>query len=412
MDFLPILSTLRRHKTAATLVVLEIALTCAIVCNAVFLVGNRLDRMHKPTGITEDEIVDFRIAGIGVKKDEMAQTVTDMAALRAIPGVKLVASTNMIPLGGSSWNNTVRTTPEMTASGTNAALYVGTDDLVETLGVKLIAGRDFTANEYQDFDAVMKQKATYSSIIVTKGLAEHLFPGQNALGKRVYSWGKDDGQTIVGIVERLARPNDNDGPRGGTTDISDCAFIAPLRPAYTVGSHYLMRVQPGRGHDILKQAETTLMKLDPARLVLGKQTFAEVRAEYFKEDRSMAFLLVGVSLALLLITGLGIVGLASFWVQQRTRQIGIRRALGATRSNILRYFQLENFILATAGIVLGMALAYAINLWLMHKYAVPRLPGSFLPIGAVLLWGLGQLAVLGPAMRASMVAPATATRSV
>jgi putative ABC transport system permease protein len=294
----------------------------------------------------------------------------------------------------------------MTADGTNSALYVGTDDLVETLGVRLIAGRDFTADEYQDFDAVMKQKATYSSVIVTKGLADRLFPGQNALGKQIYSWAKDP-QTIVGIVDKLARPNDVNG-----TEITDCAFIAPVRPAYTVGAHYLMRVEPGRGHAVLDEAEKVLMKLDPARLVLGKKTFAEVRAEYFKEDRAMAFLLVGVSLALLVITGLGIVGLASFWVQQRTRQIGIRRALGATRSNILRYFQTENFILATVGIVVGMGLAYAINLWLMHKYQVPRLPGSYLPIAAALLWALGQLAVLGPAMRASMIAPATATRSV
>lgn len=406
MDFLPILSTLRRHKTAATLVVLEIALTCAIVCNAVFLVGNRLDRMHKASGVAESELVDFRIAGIGVKQNEMAQTTEDIAALRAIPGVKSVASANMVPFGGSSWNNTVRTTPEMGADGTNAALYLGTDDLLETLGVQLIAGRDFTPDEYQEFDAVMKQKVPYGSVIVTRGLAERLFPGQNALGKQVYSWAKDP-QTIVGIVDRLARPNDVNG-----TEISDCAFIAPVRPAYTVGSHYLIRVEPGRGHAVLDEAEKTLMKLDPARIVLGKKTFAEVRAEYFKEDRAMAFLLVGVSFALLVITGLGIVGLASFWVQQRTRQIGIRRALGATRSNILRYFQLENFILATIGIVLGMALAYAINLWLMHKYAVPRLPGTFLPIGAGLLWLLGQLAVLGPAMRASMIAPATATRSV
>jgi putative ABC transport system permease protein len=241
---------------------------------------------------------------------------------------------------------------------------------------------------------------------VTKGLAARLFPGDSALGKQIYTWAKEP-QTIVGIVDRLARPNDVNG-----AEITDCAFIAPVRPAYTVGAHYLIRVEPGLGHQVLDQAETTLMKLDPARLVLGKKTFAEVRAEYFKEDRAMAFLLVGVSLLLLVITGLGIVGLASFWVQQRTRQIGIRRALGATRSNILHYFQMENFILATAGIVLGMGLAYAINLWLMHKYQVPRLPGSFLPIGAALLWALGQLAVLGPAMRASMIAPATATRSV
>ena len=97
---------------------------------------------------------------------------------------------------------------------------------------------------------------------------------------------------------------------------------------------------------------------------------------------------------------------------QRTRQIGIRRALGATRGDILRYFQVENFILATLGIVLGMVLAYAINLWLMHKYQVARLPGEFLPVGAVVLWLLGQVAVLGPAMRAAMIPPAIATRSV
>ena len=126
----------------------------------------------------------------------------------------------------------------------------------------------------------------------------------------------------------------------------------------------------------------------------------------------MAYLLAGVSFALLIITALGVIGLASFWVQQRTRQIGVRRALGATRGDIVRYFQVENFILATIGIVLGMALAYAINLWLMQKYQVARLPGEFLPIGAVLLWLLGQIAVLGPAMRAAMIPPAIATRSV
>src|SRR4029079_13158810 len=95
----------------------------------------------------------------------------------------------------------------------------------------------------------------------------------------------------------------------------------------------------------------------------------------------------------------GILGRASFGVQQRTRQIGIRRALGASRGQILRYFQTENFILATLGIVLGMALAYGINLWLRDAYKVERLPATFLPFGAALLWILGQVAVLGPALR-------------
>jgi putative ABC transport system permease protein len=136
-----------------------------------------------------------------------------------------------------------------------------------------------------------------------------------------------------------------------------------------------------------------------------------MRAHYYRNDRAMAWLLVAVAVALLVVTALGIIGLASFWVAQRTRQIGVRRALGATRGQILRYFQTENFLLATVGIVLGMALAFAINQLLMSKYELPRLPLMYLPIGALLLWLLGQIAVFWPARRAAAVPPAIATRS-
>jgi len=99
-------------------------------------------------------------------------------------------------------------------------------------------------------------------------------------------------------------------------------------------------------------------------------------------------------------------------VQQRTRSIGIRRAIGATRSDILHYFQLENFLIVTGGIVLGTMLAFVLNAVLMQHYELPRLPPYYLPIGALLLWLLGQLAVLGPALRAAAVPPVVATRSV
>jgi len=112
------------------------------------------------------------------------------------------------------------------------------------------------------------------------------------------------------------------------------------------------------------------------------------------------------------VTSLGIAGLASFWVAQRRRMIGVRRALGATRGDILRYFQTENFLLATIGIALGMVLAYGINMLLMRHYELPRLPAIYLPVGALALWLIGQLAVLGPALRAGAVPPVVATRSV
>jgi putative ABC transport system permease protein len=404
MHFLPIISTLRRHRTAATLVVLEIAFTCAIVCNAIFLIKQRLAAMDRPSGVVESELVRVQATGIGTKQDAMALTQQDLVGLRQIPGVKSVAVSNMVPFGGSSWNTSISTIPKDPSPPINVAMYMGTPDLIPTLGVKLVAGRGFNANEYVDYDVADKQHVP--AVIITSGVAERMFPGQNAIGKVLYTNG-DEPQTVVGVIDQLARPNKWQGASGARY-----AMILPITLPFTVGHNYLLRVDPSRAAEVLAAADGVLAKIDPSRIILKRETFGELRRDYFKQDRAMAWLLVGVSLALLIITALGVVGLASFWVQQRTRQIGIRRALGATRGDILRYFQTENFILATVGIVIGMGLAYGINLWLMDKYQVERLPAQFLPIGALLLWMLGQVAVLGPAMRASMIPPAIATRSV
>jgi putative ABC transport system permease protein len=406
MDFIPIISTLRRHRTASILIILEIAFTCAIVCNAVFVIRQRLALMDRDSGIAEDEIVRIQIAGIGKKTDPGVITRQDLEALKAVPGVKDAAVTNMVPFGGSSWNTSVSTIPDDPQAPINVATYMGSRDLLRTLGVKLIAGRNFTPEEYMEYSSGGGSNIHVPSILITKGVAERMYPGQNAVGKVLYVWGKDP-STIVGIIDTLARPNDFQGAIGMTF-----ALVMPLDVDFTVGGNYLIRCDPARKAEVLAAAEVALKKIDPVRLVMKRQTFAEVRKDHFTEDRAMAWILGIVSISLLVITALGVIGLASFWVQQRTRQIGVRRALGATRGDILRYFQTENFILATAGIVLGMILAYGINLWLMGKYQVDRLPMEFLPIGAGLLWFLGQVAVLGPALRAAAIPPAIATRSV
>jgi putative ABC transport system permease protein len=405
MDFLPILSTLRRHKIAAALIVLQIALTCAIVCNAVFLIRERMHRMDTPSGVPEDEIVRIQLTGIGTDADPKALTAADLVALRALPHVKAAAVSDMVPFGNGSWNTDVSTKSDYIDNGVNSATWAGSEDLVKTLGVQVVAGRDFTPDEYVDIDGVMNSKTPPPAIILTRSLAEHLFPGKDAVGQKVYGWGKSP-SIVVGVIERLARPDDahQDNPGDGV--------IFPIRMPYSMASNYLLRVEPGHQADVLAAAQAALDGVNPNRITLEHQTMAEIRAKHFEADRAMAFLLVGVCIVLLLITALGIVGLASFWVQQRTRQIGIRRALGASRGQILRYFQTENFILATLGIVLGMAMAYGINLWLMDAYKVERLPATFLPFGAILLWILGQVAVLGPALRASAVPPAVATRTV
>jgi putative ABC transport system permease protein len=408
MHFFPILSALQRHRTAAALIVLEIALTCAIVSNAVFLIGDRLSRMDQSSGIAETELVRVRLTGVGRgQTDVEAITAQDLTALRAIPGVRAAASMNMIPFGNSAWGSDVSTKPDdSSAPIKSAAIYMGGPDPLATLGVPLISGREFTLDEFVGMKEATTNQVRIPSVIITRAVAEVLFPGKSPLGQSLYVWNKEP-TTVVGVIDHIARPNEGDGPQYAAYSV-----FLPIRVPYTAGSNYLLRVDPARRGEVLAAADAALTRVDPHRIVIERQTFTEIRERYFRQDRAMAYLLVGVSVALLIVTALGVIGLASFWVQQRTRQIGVRRALGATRGDIVRYFQTENFILATLGIILGMVLAYAINHWLMGIYQVPRLPAVFLPLGAVLLWGLGQIAVLGPALRASWIPPAIATRTV
>ena len=411
MDIRPILSTLMRHKTAAALIVVEIALTCAIICNALFMISDRLSQVREVSGIAEEELVRVQISGIGSDTDQVARTRTDLASLRAIPGVKDATVLNQVPFVNSSWNSGVRLQQEQQQSTLTATTYMAEDQFIETLGLTLVAGRDFDADEYREASDLLERTTEDGNIpatIITRSLADKLFPGEDAIGKTFYSWG-DAPIRVVGVVEHLVRP----GGMGGPAE-REYAMVFPLRPHYNLGGNYVIRTDPDRRTEVLAAAKAVLQANGADRIIQeeNSKTFEQLRREYYQAPRAMAWLLGIVCVALLLVTALGIIGLASFWVQQRTKQIGVRRALGATRGQILRYFQTENFLLASIGIALGMLLAFAINQLLMGRYEMARLPLYYLPAGALLLWTLGQLAVYAPARRAASVPPAVATRSV
>jgi putative ABC transport system permease protein len=115
---------------------------------------------------------------------------------------------------------------------------------------------------------------------------------------------------------------------------------------------------------------------------------------------------------LLTVTALGIVGLTTYWVAQRRRQIGVRRALGARRVDILRYFQTENLLIVVAGGALGIALALAGNLWLVTYLEVTRMSLAYVLGGAAIVLALSQLSVIWPAIQAASLSPSIATRTV
>ncbi|MGH8147799.1 MAG: ABC transporter permease [Rhodanobacteraceae bacterium] len=403
MEIRPILSALRRHKLIATLLALLVALTCAIVCNVAFMIQQRTLLMNLPSGVAENRVVMIQSFNMDQHANQIDGHKADLTALRMIPGVESAAAVDALPFNQKNWTMGVGTNPQNNVA--LASVFNGTPGELKALGLQLVAGRDFRPDEYLPEDSTHGYDGLnrVPAAIITKVLAARLFPGESALGRSIYV--APSPVRVVGVVAHLLRPDVNLGNGNGFS------MLLPMLPDAS-NVTYILRTRSQDRARVLKQAKNILYRLDANRVVRHAMTFTQLRATYFQRDRTMISLLLASALGLLLVAALGITGLANFWVQQRTRSIGIRRAVGATRADILRYFQTENFLIVTGGIVLGAILAIGLNLLLMKYYELVRLPLWYLPVGAVALWILGQLAVLTPALRASQVPPVVATRSV
>jgi putative ABC transport system permease protein len=174
---------------------------------------------------------------------------------------------------------------------------------------------------------------------------------------------------------------------------------------------FLVRTEPGARDALIPQIEEALAK-NKDRIIEDVRTMNEVRERSYTGDAAMIKMLTFIVILLTAITGLGIVGLASFSVSRRTRQIGVRRALGATRPAIMRYFMIENFIVSSVGILAGGIFAVALNIFMVQAFSLTPLAWYVVPIAMIILWLVGQAAVAGPARRASAISPAIATRSI
>jgi len=409
------ISALRKHKAGAVLIALQIALTLAIVCNAMFIIGQRIQRVTRPTGldgrdlylVTQQWVTSAGDDAASIQRLDAMQR-KDLAALRALPDVASVSPVNSLPLSASTWVGSISLKPGSNVMDSNARgiFYFGDENFVPTLGLHLIAGRNFDAGDVGNKGSSSHIQA--STAMVNKALADLLFPRGDAIGKIVYLNGRSTPSTIVGVVENLQTAS-SDAWIGSFKQYS---AIEPMRIDANL-SHYAVRAKPGRLLAAMKATAPALYKVDPLRVLDDDsvKSFADIRGEAHRADLGMAALMGAICLILLCVTAAGIVGLTSFWVGQRHRQIGVRRALGARKVDILRYFQLENLLIAGIGTVVGMLIAIGLNLLLMKHYEMGRMPVAYVAAGAALVLLLSQCAVFIPARRASNVPPVVATRA-
>jgi putative ABC transport system permease protein len=405
----PILAALKRHKAGTVLIALQIALTLAIVCNALFIIHERVSRLSRPSGVAESGL--FVIENAWADKSASghdAQIRADLLALRQLGSVQDAASTNSFPLRGGGWDNFIRLRADQVQPTTDASIFFSDEHTLATLGTKLVAGRNFRSSEIGSQQ--LRDGLSVDVVIISQGLAQRLFPDGSALGKTIYVSANGHPSTVIGVTGPL---------QGYTVDswANSYAFNAVLVPSrlLTTYTYYLVRARSGQMAAAMRDAPKALYAQSRMRIIDaddGIMSFAQVRKRAYERDYGMAVLMGIVSVVLLAITGAGIVGLSSFWVAQRRRQIGVRRALGATRGDIIGYFLTENLLIGIGGVIAGAVLALAINLWMATQFETSRLSFAYVATGIVALLLLGQAAVLAPALRASRVPPVVATRTV
>ncbi len=402
MDVMPILATLRRNKVGALLMALQIALTLAVIANAGSVIRRHWTDMSRPSGLDEANVISMSNQWVGKPDDLRARIDADMAALRSLPGVVDAEATNSFPLSGWSWVMGASLKPNQATPSASTSLYFDTTHGLAAQGLKLVAGRWFTPAEVAELTPG-DSKSTPSAVL-TAALAKRLFPDGQALGRSVYVTGKDP-ERVVGIVES--------GSSGSGSGMEYAEFSTFLSGQMVSNQLlYVLRTQAGQQQPVMRAARQRLLELSRMR-ILGEATpFSTSRTRRFAVAAATSWLLTTVCSLMLVITACGTVGLTMLWVAQRRRQIGMRRALGAKRIDILRYFHTENLLISGAGALVGIAAGLGANLWLVKHVAMARMSPVHIVVGALIVLLLSQLAVLWPALRATKVPPSLAARGL
>lgn len=403
----PFISALLRNWVGPSLVALQIAMVLAVLVNATYVVKQRIDTIGRPTGMDVANTFAIRSLGFTPQYLHAATIREDLDYLRSTNDVVAATAMDYVPLSGSGNTIGVMLQPNDQVHAVGTSYYEVDQHVIAALGLRLAAGREFRDDEVLAA-RVGEGAIPGAQVMVTQALANDLYPGGDALGKPLYdAFGWLAGPaTIVGIVEQMH------GSRVASPRV-DRVLLTPRLPYPDEPVvHYVVRTRPGQRDAVMRQVQEHIETSNPERVIEWVRPLEFFRDRSYIADRNMGVFLVIVTAMLLTVGAVGVFGLAKFNVSAQTKQIGIRRALGARKIDILSKFLLENLLVATIGVMLGCLLALGAGYWLSLRYQLPRLNLYYLVSGIPIVWIIALLAAWHPARRAAAVSPAVATRSV
>jgi putative ABC transport system permease protein len=391
-------------STRDALVVAQVALSFVLLVGAGLLVHSLWRLQRVDTGFDASGLVAASVSLPETKyktRDAQVRFWDELfERVRAIPGVESVAATTLFPLrgGGDTYFYVEGQPPATDADKMNATPSSVTEDYFTTMRIPLIAGRAFNAADRGDGAGVM---------IVSSALARRLFPGASALGKRlVVDFGKPFVGEIVGVVGDVRI-------YGQANDAPEMMYFAGRQPnaGWGMGFGNLATRVRGDPEAIAQQLRAAVRSLDPDVPLSAIQPVESMLSESVSATRFRTRLLVGFAAAALMLAVVGLYGMLAYSVTQRTRELGIRMALGARPTAVFRMVVRQGMALVVVGIVLGVAGAVAATRLLAAQLfeVAPTDPAVFVFVASTLTMA-GLAACVIPARRATRADPIAALR--
>jgi predicted permease len=394
----------RKERLRGALVVAEIAASVVLLVTSGLLIRAMLRIQGTDPGFRSDHVLTLRTPVTGHRYEK---TVTRHAFykrvlddVRALPGVQSAAYTTSLPMvwRGGLWTITVNGQLPANPSSQMASMRFISPDFFKTLAIPLVLGRDVAESDVLTSPLVA---------IVSESFAKQYWPDQNPLGKQFHMATAD--RTVIGVAGNVRVR--------GLEQLSEPQVYLPyqqVQDGWFLG-YIPQNVAIRTAQDPIQLAPAVwriIASAEPQLPVTNVRPLSEIVAGETASRRAQLVVLGGFAVIAFLLAAIGIHGLLAYAVSQRTQEIGVRMALGATHGNILRLIVGDAMVLAMIGISLGVAMAYASGLGLQSLLAGLK-PNDMDALSAGILLSL-VMTVAGsflPAMRAIHVDPATALRS-
>ena len=398
--------TSKRLTLRNLLVVSEFALSLVLLIGAGLMIKSLLRLQEVKPGFDSNKLLTMRIALPSPKYEKFEQSHAFFEQLfdrlQARPDVKSVGAINLLPFGGGGGDRSFSIEDQPAAPGQlrpDEQVRFVTPSYFSTMGIPLLSGRDFTRRDLPDTPPVA---------IVNNAFARKFWPNGNAMGKRIsFSANNPKWYEIVGVVGNVKH-------RG--LDIADSPeiYIPAFQPLFAGGnvpSLYLAVRTVNDPAAVANTMRSEVAAIDRDQPVASLMTMDQRISDSVAPRRFNMFLLGLFAALALVLAAIGIYGIMAFSVVQRTHEIGVRMALGASTSDVLKLILRNGFKLALIGIVVGLLVAFAATRVLSTLlFGVSATDPTIFLIDALLLALVALAACLVPAMRATKIDPLISLR--